>query len=220
MSIKYSKESRIFRDFRCIPYSDYYYLIRFYEQYYADIDNLPFDEGLIMSYYYASALFETKEYESHIEVANHILEQSIINNIRYIDGEDIYMSLLYKKTYAHLKTGDHKKALELAEQVVRIDINNRKYEKLLYQCYREIRPHWIKPTLMISAVATLLGAVTTVVFSSLYLFLPVQSVIMPYSLLGLAAVGLFATATGHYSTIVSPVNKILSKAKADKKVID
>ena len=53
MSIKFSKESRIFRDFRCIPYADYHYLVRFYEQYFADIDHLSLDESMIITYYYA-----------------------------------------------------------------------------------------------------------------------------------------------------------------------
>lgn len=216
MSIKYSEQSRIFRDFRSIPYSDYYYLIRFYEQYYQDIDYLPFDEGLIMSYYYANALFETQEYDTHIETANYILEQSIINNVRYIDGEDVYMTILYKKTYAHLKLGDFPTAQKLATQLVRLDQDHYLYQVLLRQCFLEVRPTWIRPTLTMSAIATLMGAIITIVFSSFYMYLPAQAIWVPYSLLFLATIGLTATATGYYKHIMVPTRKIITQAKIDQ----
>jgi len=216
MSIKYSEQSRIFRDFRSIPYSDYYYLIRFYEQYDQDIDFLPFDEGLIMSYYYANALFETYEYDTHIEIATYILEQSIMHNVRYIDGEDVYMTMLYKKTFAHLKLGEVDKAKKLATQLVRLEHKNPLYKALLVQCFLEVRPHWIRPTLTISAVATLLGAISTIVFSFFYLYLPQEAIVMPYSLLLLATVGLIATSIGYYRNIIAPSRKILLQAIADK----
>lgn len=216
MSIKYSEQSRIFRDFRSIPYSDYYYLIRFYEQYYQDIDHLPFDEGLIMSYYYANALFETQEYDTHIETANYILEQSIINNVRYIDGEDVYMTVLYKKTYAHLKLGEIETAQNLATQLVRLDHNHYFYPILLRQCFLEKRPSWIRPTLTMSAVSTVMGAIVTIIFSSFYMVLPAQAVIVPYSLLLVAMVGLFSTAVGYYKYVIAPVRQILKQAQIDK----
>ena len=216
MSIKYSEESGIFRDFRCIPFSDYYYLIRFYEQYNADIDHLPFDEGLIMSYYYANALFETYEYASHIKIANYILEQSIINNIRYIDGEDVYMTILYKKTYAHMKLGEHDVAKDLARQLVRINNNNVLCTSLLAQCYREVRPLWVKPVLMISAAACFIASISIILFSTFQQLFPPQTVIVSYTLLFLAALGLSGTIIGHYKSVIAPTRKILSKAKADR----
>lgn len=216
MSIKYSEQSRIFRDFRSIPYSDYYYLIRFYEQYYPDIDHLPFDESLIMSYYYANALFETQEYDTHIKTSNYILEQSIINNVRYIDGEDVYMTVLHKKTYAHLKLGEIETAQNLATQLVRLDHNHYLYHILLRQCFLAKRPSWIRPVLTMSAVSTLLGAIITVVFSFFYLSLPDRAVIVPYSLLFIAAIGLFATAFAYYKHVIAPVRQILKQAQIDK----
>lgn len=216
MSIKYSEQSRIFRDFRSIPYSDYYYLIRFYEQYYQDIDHLPFDEGLIMSYYYANALFETQEYDLHIETSNYILEQSIINNVRYIDGEDVYMTVLHKKTYAHLKLGEIETAQNLAKQLVRLDPTNYAYTILLRQCFLTKRPSWIRPTLITSAVSTILGAIITIVFSFFYLSLPEESILIPYALLFIAGIGLFVTAVAYYKYVTAPLRKIVKQAQIDK----
>lgn len=213
MGIKYSEQSRIFRDFRSIPYSDYYYLIRFYEQYYKDIDYLPFDESLIMSYYYANALFETGEYDTHLTIANHILEQSMINNVRYIDGEDVYITILYQKACAHLKLGELQSAKRFATQLVRMDTNNPTYSELLRLCFIVERPAWIRITLMTSTCASLMAALATIILSLFHSF-PSQAVIMPYSLLFLAAIGLSATAIGYFKHIQYPLNKVMQQAKA------
>ena len=217
MSIKYSEQSRIFRDFRSIPYSDYYYLIRFYEQYDQDLDHLPFDESLIMSYYYANALFETQEYDLHIETSNYILEQSIIHNVRYIDGEDVYMTVLHKKTYAHLQLGEIEMAQNLATQLVRLDENQHAYTILLQECFLAKRPSWVRPVLTASAVSTILGGIITIIFSFFYLSLPAKAVLVPYSLLFVAAIGLFLTAIAYYKYILAPVRQILKQAQIDKK---
>lgn len=218
MSIKYSEQSRIFRDFRSIPYSDFYYLIRFYEQNTEDIHYLPLNEGLIMAYYYANALFETQEYQLYLPIANDILEQSIIHNIRYIDGEDVYMTVLYQKTSAHLRLGETDTALRLATQLLRLEPQRFEYHALVRQCFLVTRPHWLRPTLTMSAVATLMGAFTTLVFSSLrsHIEVPEAAIAMPFSLLLLATVGLLVTALGYYRHIVAPSRAILLEAKANK----
>lgn len=211
MSIKYSEQSRIFRDFRSIPYSDYYYLIRFYEQNNKDIGFLPLEEGMIMSYYYANALFETQEYELHIQVANDLLEQSIIHNIRYIDGEDVYMTVLYKKANAHLQLEQLDIAQRLATQLLRLEPQQFHYQALLRQCFLVRRPYWLRPTLTISAVATLMGAFATIVLFSFRGSVEISNrlLFMPYSLLGFATLGLLATAIGYYKYVMAPSQEIL-----------
>jgi tetratricopeptide (TPR) repeat protein len=218
MSIKYSEQSRIFRDFRSIPYSDYYYLIRFYEQNNKDISFLPLDEGMIMSYYYANALFETQEYELHINVANDLLEQSIVHNIRYIDGEDVYMTVLYKKANAHLRLGQVETAERLATQLLRLEPQQFHYQALLRQCFLLRRPYWLRPTLTISAIATLMGAFTTIMLFSFRNALETSNkmLVVPYSLLAFATLGLLATALGYYKYVISPSKDILHDAQAYK----
>lgn len=220
MSTKFSEQSRIFRDFRSIPYSDYYYLIRFYEQNTEDIQYLPLDEGLVMAYYYANALFETQEYQLFVPVANDILEQSIIHNIRYIDGEDVYMMVLYKKACAHLRLEETDTALHLANQLLRLEPQRFEYQALVRQCFLVTRPNWLRPILTMSAVATLMGAFTTVVLFSFpeHLPLPSKTAIMPFSLLSLATLGLFATAYGYYRYVVAPSRELVQQAKTNKAI--
>lgn len=218
MSIQYSEQSRIFRDFRSIPYSDYYYLIRFYEQNNEDIYFLPLDEGMIMSYYYANALFETQEYKLHIQIANELLEQSIIHNIRYIDGEDVYMTVLYKKANAHLRLGQLDTAKRLSTQLLRLEPQQLHYQALLRECFLTCRPNWMRPVLTSSAVTTLMGAFTTVILFALRSFIEVfdKLLFIPYSLLAFATLGLLTTAIGYYKYVIAPSKEILQEAKAYK----
>ena len=220
MSTKFSEQSRIFRDFRSIPYSDYYYLIRFYEQNTEDIHYLPLSEGLIMTYYYANALFETQEHALFVPVANDILEQSIIHNIRYIDGEDVYLTVLYKKICAHLRLEENDIALRLATQLLRLEPERFEFQALVRQCFLVTRPNWLRPTLTISAIATLMGAFITVILSSFpsHINIPDKTMLMPFGLLLMATFGLLATAFGYYRHIVAPSRDIIRQAKADKAV--
>ena len=169
-----------------------------------------------MSYYYANALFETQEYDAHIETSNYILEQSIINNVRYIDGEDVYMTVLHKKTYAHLKLEETETAQKLATQLVRLDLKHQFYPILLRQCFLAKRPTWISRVLKASAITTVIGAIITIVFSSFYMSLPSQAIVVPYTLLLIAMIGLFATAVGYYRHVTAPVRQILKQAQIDK----
>ncbi len=216
MSIKYTEQSRIFRDFRSIPYSDYYYLIRFYEQNHRDINHLPFDEGMIMSFYYTNALFETGEHNAHILCANQLLEESIINNIRYIDGQEVYQTMLYQKTCSHLHLGQNERAIDLAKQLVGIAPNTYQNIDLLRQCLLHVRPRWIKPTLLISAVAMIICSLAMIVYASLHLYTIPNAMLLPYSLMLLTAAGLGTTAWGYYKYIAAPLRQIVIRAKYKK----
>lgn len=172
-----------------------------------------------MMYYYANALFETQEHALFIPIANEILEQSIIHNIRYIDGEDVYMMVLYKKACAHLRLEENNTALNISTQLLRLDPQRFEYQALVRQCFLITRPYWLRPTLTISAIATLMGAFTTVILFSFpqHLVLPDRAMMVPFSIFLMATLGLLITAFGYYRHIAAPSGALIRKAKADKK---
>jgi hypothetical protein len=188
-------------------------LIRYYEQHHKEIHLLPLEEEMIMSFYYINALFETGEFNTHIPSANVLLENSIINNIDCVDGIDIYTTILYQKTYAHLQLGATTKATQLAKQLIGIDSRQYHHVDLLRQCYLAVRPRWIYPTLIMSAVTTIVAAVVIIIFASLHIYTETNAMLMPYSLLALAACGLIATAIAHSICTEAPVQKITKAAK-------
>ena len=217
MSIKFSKESRIFRDFRCIPYADYHYMIRFYEQYFVDIDHLPFDEGMIIRYYYAVALFETEAYHSFLALANEMIEKSIVNNIQFIDGQDVYMNLLYKKVVAHLQLKELSKALHLSQQLVRIVPQENKYTHLLYHCYKDSCPGFVRKTLLVSAALVLVDAVFMVVMTSFYTQWSYGVYWVHYLLMFSTLVCLISSAVHHLNYVILPTYKTHEKNNKNKR---
>ncbi|MCP4441329.1 MAG: hypothetical protein GY810_20680 [Aureispira sp.] len=162
MGIKYTEQSRIFKSFRAIPYSDFYNLIRFYERYEDGIADLPLDEYLVIAYYCSNALFETGEYEEYISWANKILEYSIIHNVQYIDGEDIYLCTLRQKTFAHFKLNQIEKATKLAHQLIKITPASKKHSRLLRKCLRKQRPRWIDNFLVAGVGLIFIGALISI----------------------------------------------------------
>lgn len=217
MSIKYTKQSRIFKDFRSIAYSDYYYLIRYYEQHHKEIKYLPLEEAMVMSFYYTNALFKTEEYNILIPYANELLENTIINNINYIDGIDIYTTVLFQKTFAHLQLGATDKAINLAKQLIGIDWRKHHHISLLSNCYLMIRPKWVYFTLIASSFATIIAAVVIIIFTALHSYIPDSTMLVPYSLLLLAGLGLVASAMGHYLYVEFPIKKVVKMAKSKKR---
>lgn len=217
MSINFTKQSGLFQDFRSIPHTDYQYLISFYDKHHKDISYLPFEEGMTILFYYSNALYEKGHYNKHITTAEKLLEVSIINNLDYIDGHDVYITLLYQKTAAHLRLGDTQKAIQLAQQLVGIDSNRLLHTELLQQCFLVNRPTWIRPTLMTSAVATIMAAVVIVLFASLHWYQIPNAMVMPYSLFATAGLGLLACAWGYYRHVIAPVRMIIAQAKEKAK---
>lgn len=217
MSIKYSKESRIFRDFRCIPYADYFYMIRFFEQYYAEFNHLTFDEEMIITYYYAVALYETESYYSFLKVADQLIEDSIVNNIQFVDGQDIYMNLLSNKACAMLQLEKVVQAQQLAEQIVRIAPHDNNYTQLLYHCTKAKRPASARNMLLFSAAAVFTDSIFIIVQTSFYTELSFAASVVHYILLLLAFVGLCFSAACHFKQVSSPTRQFVQKARQDKR---
>lgn len=189
-------------------------MISFYEKNHKDIRYLPFEEEMTILFYYTNALFETHNFNTHITLAEKLLEMSIVHNLEYVDEYDVYMTLLHQKTAAHLYLGETEKATLLAKQLIGIDKDQRKHRLLLQQCFLINRPAWIRPTLTVSAIATLMGAFTMIIFASLQQY-QTQWMVAPYGLFTIATIGLATSAIGYYCHVVSPVKKVLDNV--DKK---
>lgn len=220
MGIKYTEQSRIFKSFRAIPYSDFYNLIRFYERYEDDLAELPLDEYLTIVYYYSNALFETGEYKEYIAWANKLLEYSIIHNVQYIDGEDIYLSTLRQKTFAHFKLNEIELATKLAQQLIKITPTSKNYSRLLRKCLRKQRPKWIDNFLVLGIglvfIASLISIARILFVEAFYPnLLPIVSVVEGlFWIVGIA--GFVASAVGRYYHVGKHVKSITKEAHLEQ----
>ena len=127
-------QSKVFRDFKMLDKRNYHSIVRFCEEHRRVIDALNFDEYFILELNYVNALFETEAYKKHIKVANTVIEQSIMHNIQYWQGEDIYLKTLYQKAQSHYYLQEYKPTLHIIKELIKLKPNDKEYLRLFKRC--------------------------------------------------------------------------------------
>lgn len=131
---KTSNHSPIFKDFETVGNRNYHEIVHFCERNRDAMYQLSFDEFFIMELAYCNALFEMEYYQRHIEVANSVIELSILNNIQYYQGEDIYHKTLFQKAQAHQVLKDIPTAIHIIKELLKMN-SLPKYHQFLKGCY-------------------------------------------------------------------------------------
>lgn len=162
MSLSSTHSSKLFQDFRAIHPGNYRSLVHFYQQHEMEIDDLPMQEQFVIWCYYANALYGIGGGEEHIQLVNKILEYSIVYNIQYVDGIDIYAFMLYQKAISHLRISEWDKAVRIATQLLRIDPHQPQHFRLLRRCLLAKRPRWVKHLLATSLALLIVAAASTI----------------------------------------------------------
>ncbi len=138
-------QSKVFRDFKTLDKRNYHAVVRFYEQHQQEIPALDFDESFVLKLHYCNALFEIGQYERQLSMANFIIECSILNNIQYYQGEDIYLKTLFQKAKSLYLLGRFSDAEYILKELIKLSPNHKSYLKLLRQCFsRSIGNHYRK----------------------------------------------------------------------------
>ena len=162
MSIQYQQPSSLFKNFRGIPTSQHFAIIRFVEQNASDIEYLSIEERMVIQSYYVDALFEEGGMEQQfIAYARQLLEDSIALNIQFIDGQDIYLRTLYQKANAHLRLGDAAQATKIATQLLRLAPKQVAYQTLVRDCLLVVRPSWVRASWAMGLGLIILGIFTS-----------------------------------------------------------
>lgn len=125
----------MFRDFKTLDKRNYHSVVRFYEKYRMAILALPFDESFVMKLAYCTALFEVGRYEQHLKIADEIIESSILNNIQFYQGEDIYLKTLFQKANAQFELKNYEASEHILKELVKLSPRQKMYPKLLHRCY-------------------------------------------------------------------------------------
>jgi len=87
--VTYSNEtyhSEIYNNFKQIEVGDHRTLIRFFGAYEENIQTLDQEEQFELYHAYANALFDTKNYDMHIEAAERVVALSVLENIKFYEG--------------------------------------------------------------------------------------------------------------------------------------
>ena len=121
------------------------------------IADLEIEESFDMLLAYADALFEIGEHEKHLEAADRILEGSVMNNIKFFHGEDIFQKTLFQKAASNFNLYEFEKCDYILREMLKIDPYDRDGALFLKKCLRSMRSATIRKSRNIS-VLLLIGS--------------------------------------------------------------
>ncbi len=159
MQLQSKYRSKIYRDFRAIEPQEWRTVVRFYEACEKEIRTLDFEEYFEMMVAYTNALFEIGAYEKHLLMADAVIEASVMNNVKFFDGEDVFHKTLFKKAASCFHTWQLEKADYILREILRIDPYDEDAAMFLKKCLRKMRPSLVRQSRAAGMLCFLLGAV-------------------------------------------------------------
>jgi hypothetical protein len=149
---------KLYRNFKSLRVNDFHGIVRYYEEYEADIRLLDFEEYFDCTYAYATALFETAEYKKHIVACDQLLELIIMENVDTWAGEDVYTQVLLKKAASLHQLREDTQAEHVLRELLKICPDHRLARHTLQVNLLRRRPRWLLQTRAIALAALLLSA--------------------------------------------------------------
>lgn len=134
---KTTYQSAVYQNFETLDKRNYHEIIRFCDGNRVKMEQLSFDEFFIMELAYCNALFHMDYFEKHIETANEVIKLSILNNVQYYQGEDIYHKTLFQKAQAHRFLNQMSEAIHITKELIKMDSEPKEYQQFLKLCYTD-----------------------------------------------------------------------------------
>lgn len=128
-------QSKVFRDFKTLDRRNYHSIVHFYEKRTTAIAQSPFEESFEMLLYYGQALHHVGRYERSMAIADQIIGLSMLHNIQYYHGEDVFHKSLYYKAFALLQLQRPQEAAHVLRELIKLDPIDKRYPKLLRKAY-------------------------------------------------------------------------------------
>jgi len=212
--------SKVYRDFKEIESNDHRQVIRYYEQFEDQIHHLDFEEYYEIVLAYVDALFEIGAYQRHLLMVDVVIEHTILNNIQFRKGEDLYRSLLFKKAASLHNTLEYEKADYILRELIKIDPYDRDAILFLKRCLRKkhnaVTHHSRATSIFLIMIAALVIALEVLFIRPFY---QIYAQTVEYSRITIFMMGLFALVGGElYQRICvsREVNQFVQEIKAQK----
>ena len=158
MSTQQKFYSPLYRDFREIEPNDYQRIIRFYEEKEAEIGRLDFGEYFDLTAAYVDALFETGAYRRHLLLVDGVIIASIEYNVKYIDGQDIYRGMLFRKAASAYRLEDYALAEHILRELLRMNPADKDAFAFLHKTLRVRYRRWLQLGRALTIIALLAAA--------------------------------------------------------------
>ena len=136
--------SKIYQEFKAIEGKEHLSIVRFYESYEADIPQLNFTEYFELLISYTNALFEIGAYQTHAKVVDIAIQHSILYNIKFYNGQDIYTELLFKKAASCYHLMEYDQTEHILRELIKISPYNEMTHRFLKKCLKRKHPEYLK----------------------------------------------------------------------------
>lgn len=217
MHTNFTLPSDLFDRFQMIHEESSYEIIRFYEQHEDLINFMGVEEYFIILCYYNNALFATEDFEKHKVCVEEVLKTSIIENIPYVDGVDVYLHALEQKVQTHLKLGEQDEAIKVAKQLLALAPKNKRYKKLLRKALMSKRPVWVLQAfgaaLWFAIAWTALEIVQLMFLEAFFSQVLVFNSFLQAGLVLAAFISFIAGWRTHHKQVEAVIKSVLRKAK-------
>ncbi|TAK34178.1 MAG: hypothetical protein EPO28_16395 [Saprospiraceae bacterium] len=137
-------QAKVYRDFRAIEPKEWRTIVRYFEEYQKEIRELEFEAYFEMVTAYTNALFEIGAYEKNLRMADTVIELSVMNNVRFFNGEDVFHTVLFKKAASCYHTYQLEKADYILRELLRIDPYDNDASMFLKKCIRKMHPSFVR----------------------------------------------------------------------------
>ena len=123
--------SPLYREIRSIDPKDFQKIIREYEYKEREIGQLDPEEHFELTVLYVDALFATGAYRRHLLMVDLVIFASIDRNIQYLNGEDVYERMLFRKAASAFRTFDFASCAHICRELMRMYPENPLHGRLL-----------------------------------------------------------------------------------------
>ena len=213
---------QIYQEFKALEERDYRAIVAFYEEHVETLQQLEFRELFEVLTIYANALFEIGEYEKHIEQAGSVIRLSIMHNVKYHRGKDIYQHSLFRKAASHYNVMQYDSANHILTELIKMHPRQEKHQQFLRKSMVKNLPGYVKNARAGSVLLFLAAAI--VILGELLTIRPAQSqwlgtVVMARNSLFIGGILLLTCSElFHRRHIYRAVKDIVQQAKQKKRI--
>ena len=155
---KSTQHSSVYLNFKEIEGREFRELVRYYEDHVKAIQQLEFDEYFELQVTYINALFEIGAYRKYLDLVEKSIEASIVHNIKYHKGEDVFQKLLFKKAASYYHLMEYHRAEHVLRELIKMNPHDEAVILLLKRNLRKSHVKLIRKTRAISIFLFLLAA--------------------------------------------------------------
>lgn len=168
---KSNRHTDFYIDYHRIQHHLFRERIRYYEEHRDVLHFLSFDQRIEVDIDYNLCLFEIGKYNRFLQNIDHLIESVIIEDIRELNGKDIYCELLIKKAACLYNTDRFEESIHISKQLLKI--NPDEQSKMLYakckRCMSKEKFDWMRATSVVFMLSGLsLSLCIVLVFKPFY----------------------------------------------------